>query len=300
MKVAYFPGCTIPYRLNHYELALRKVAETLGIELVDIKDFGCCGYPILSSNRMATILLAAYNLALAESQGYNVTTGCPACASMLTHINETLKVEEELRKRVSKRLGMKYEGTVEVKHFTKFLYEDYGVRKIKEKITKPLTGLKVTPHYMCHTIRPSLVMGFGTPEYGAMKPFDELIEVTGASLVEYPSSTKCCGAPDLATDVDVAYQTLRDRLDDVQKAEARVVISSCPYCHIHFDIGQSEVEDKFKTKYTVISLLYPQLLGLSLGLTTDELGLMENSSVLKHQKAPPEDLKPLYKLAELV
>ena len=300
MKVAYFPGCTIPYRLNHYELAIRKVAEALGIELVNIKDFGCCGYPILSSSRMAAILLSAYNLALAENQGYNVMTGCPACANMLTHVNEMLKTEEELRKKISGKLEMKYEGAVEVKHFIKFLYEEYGVEKIKEKITKPLTELKVTPHYMCHMIRPSRVIGFGTPEYGVMKPFDELIEVTGASRVEYSSSTKCCGAPALATDIDVAYHTLRDRLDDIQKGEAKVVVSSCPYCHIQFDLIQDRVGKLYKIRYNVVSLLYSQLLGLSLGLKVDEIGLMKNRSVIKNQKTPHEDLKPLYKLAKLV
>jgi len=46
MKYALFLGCTIPARARNYELSARKVAEKLGIELIDIEKFMCCGFPI--------------------------------------------------------------------------------------------------------------------------------------------------------------------------------------------------------------------------------------------------------------
>ena len=42
-KYAYFIGCTIPFRASNYDLATKKVAEKLDIELVDLPDAGCCG-----------------------------------------------------------------------------------------------------------------------------------------------------------------------------------------------------------------------------------------------------------------
>jgi len=40
MKYALFLGCTIPARSRNYELSARKVAQELGIELVDIEENG--------------------------------------------------------------------------------------------------------------------------------------------------------------------------------------------------------------------------------------------------------------------
>ena len=39
MKFALFLGCTIPARLSQYESSSRAVLDTLGVEVVDIKEF---------------------------------------------------------------------------------------------------------------------------------------------------------------------------------------------------------------------------------------------------------------------
>ena len=46
MEFALFLGCTIPARLNQYESSSRAVLEKLGVGLVDIREFNCCGYPL--------------------------------------------------------------------------------------------------------------------------------------------------------------------------------------------------------------------------------------------------------------
>jgi len=45
MKYALFLGCTIPARSRQYELSARKVAQKLGVELADVEEFVCCGFP---------------------------------------------------------------------------------------------------------------------------------------------------------------------------------------------------------------------------------------------------------------
>ena len=69
MKYAIFLGCTVPVRGFNYELSARKVCAKLGIELVDIHDFACCGYPIESVHHDSSLAVAAMNLALAENPG---------------------------------------------------------------------------------------------------------------------------------------------------------------------------------------------------------------------------------------
>ena len=56
MKYALFLGCTIPARAMNYEISTRKMAEKLGIELVDLEDFSCCGLPIKSVDFLTSIV----------------------------------------------------------------------------------------------------------------------------------------------------------------------------------------------------------------------------------------------------
>ena len=126
MKYALFLGCTIPARSRNYELSARRVAQKLGIELVDVPDFICCGFPIKSADQKASMLLAAYNLSLAEERGLNVCALCSSCTSALTEAAHHLSEDSDMREQVNEslsRVGRSYEGGVKVRHFARILYE---------------------------------------------------------------------------------------------------------------------------------------------------------------------------------
>ena len=72
MKYSLFLGCTIPARSRNYELSSRAVASLLGLDLVDIEEFSCCGFPLEASDEKAALLLAARNLCLAEEKGLEI------------------------------------------------------------------------------------------------------------------------------------------------------------------------------------------------------------------------------------
>jgi heterodisulfide reductase subunit B len=79
MKYALFLGCTIPARSRQYEISARKVAQKLGVELVDVGEFVCCGFPVKASDMKSAMVLGAYNIALAEKQGLDL------CALAVLH-----------------------------------------------------------------------------------------------------------------------------------------------------------------------------------------------------------------------
>jgi len=83
MKYAIFLGCTVAGRARHYEMAVSKVAERLGIELVYLDDFACCGFPVRSIDFLSAVCLAARNLSVAEAAGLNIATLCSACTASL-------------------------------------------------------------------------------------------------------------------------------------------------------------------------------------------------------------------------
>ena len=70
MKFALFLGCNIPARLTQYEASARAVLGKLGVGLVDIKAFNCCGYPVRNFDFNAFVLSSARNLALAKKEGF--------------------------------------------------------------------------------------------------------------------------------------------------------------------------------------------------------------------------------------
>jgi heterodisulfide reductase subunit B len=278
MRYALFLGCTIPVRGMNYEISARKTAEVLGIEFVDINDFSCCGFPVKSVSREASLLLAARNLAIAEGEGLNICTLCSACTSVLTEANKELKEDELFRAEVNRKLaaiGKRYDGKVEVKHFSRVLYEDVGVEGIKEKLRVEFPELRFAAHYGCHYLKPSEIYdGFDDPENP--RSLDDLIIATGAESVFYEDKKQCCGGGILGVDEDTALAISKLKLDHVKSAEVDAIVLICPFCSVMYDRNQRRIERKYEAEYRLPVLYYPQVLGIALGIPWKELGFKLN------------------------
>jgi len=277
MKYAFFPGCLSPSRIPSYELATRRVAEKLGIELVDLEGANCCGYYLMAIDHLSAMALGVRDLSLAESMGLNILTICTGCFSTLTEVNNIYKENEEERKQVSKLLkeiGREYKGNVEVKHLAKVLLEDVGLEKIKESVTHPLEGLKVAIHPGCHLVRPSEHLHFGNPEDPDV--LRDLVRATGAEVVEYPDEMACCGFVIFGVDREASLRIAGEKLRSIKSSEADIIVTFCGFCTLMFDRNQPIVERFLNEKYGIPVLLYPQLLGLAMGLKPEEVGIDEN------------------------
>ncbi len=276
MKYALFLGCTAPVRAQNYELSSRKVAERLGIQLVDL-DFTCCGFPVENIKHETALAMAARNLALAEKNGLDVVAICSACATTLTRLNMLLKESEELLRTVNehlKALGYEYKGSVKAKHFARLLYEDIGLDRIRAAVKKPLKGVKIAVHYGCHYTRPSEVQG-RFEDYEAPHSLQDLVEVTGAETVPHESE-KCCGGALLGIDQEVAFIMSKEKLDYAKSAGADALVIICPFCGLMYDVFQENIGEMFNKEYRLPVLYYPQLLGLAMGFSADELGFRLN------------------------
>ena len=222
------------------------------------------------------LILAAKNLALAEQQGLNILTLCPGCAGTLKKVNKILKDDKAQRDQINSHLkeaGLEFKGTVETKHLLQLLKEDVGVEKIKAAVTRPLTDLKVAEHNGCHILRPKEYFDFDDPE--DPQTLKMLIEATGATCLDYIDETECCGAPSVGVSDKVALQLARDKLNHIKQVDAQALITVCPFCHIMYDTNELRIEKTFNEVYGIPILHYPQLLGLAMGLTPEELAFGE-------------------------
>jgi heterodisulfide reductase subunit B2 len=275
-KFLMFLGCAVPYRVSAYEISARKVLAKLDVELIEMPEFNCCGLPLDPVSHETMLVLAAKNLALAEQQGLNILTLCPGCGGTLKKVNKILKADKALKEQINshlKEVGLEFKGTIEAKHLLQMLKEDVGLDKIKASVVKPLTMLKVAEHNGCHILRPKEYIGFDDPE--DPQTLKMLIEATGATCLDYIDETECCGAPSVGVSDMVALALARDKLSHIKQVEAQALITICPFCHIMYDTNELRIEKMFNEAYGIPILHYPQLLGLAMGLTPEELAFNE-------------------------
>jgi len=276
MKYALFLGCNIPARVQQYDLSARAVSRQVGLQLVDIREFNCCGYPLRNIDQTAFLFSAAVNLALAEKAGLDIMALCKCCFGSLKEAQHLLKEEGELQAEVKQLLaqrGLQYAGQTQVKHFLSVLYHDVGIDALKSNISRQYNEFKIATHYGCHALRPSKVTQFDDPVNPVI--FDKLVEVTGAESIDWTSKLECCGAPLLGVNDDLSMSLTGKKLADGRKAGADYLCSACPYCHLQFDTVQ-EMMVSGNGDDPLASVLYPQLLGLCLGIDENTLGINMN------------------------
>ncbi|MDY6953546.1 MAG: CoB--CoM heterodisulfide reductase iron-sulfur subunit B family protein [Thermodesulfobacteriota bacterium] len=277
MKLAIFLGCNIPIRLRQYETASRAVFEKLGVTLVDIPDFNCCGYPLRNIDLKAFVLSSARNLALSERENLNLVVLCKCGYGTLRMAQYLMKENRPLREEVNSILakeGLKYEAEVQVRHLLSVLFHDVGTDTIKEKVIRPYEDLKIATHYGCHALRPSPIVQFDDPVAPSL--FDQLVELTGAESVDWSAKLECCGAPLLGTNDELSLGFTEKKLTDARSAGAHYLTTGCVFCQMQFDTIQKQMETNGDTNDHVPSILYPQLLGLCMGLDKEILGLDNN------------------------
>lgn len=277
MEFALFLGCTIPARLSQYESASRAVLERLGVGVVDIREFNCCGYPLRNISFKTFVLSSARNLALAARRNLDVMTPCKCCYGSLKKADHLMKDNVTLRKEINSTLakeGLTYEGGIEVRHLLSVLFHEVGIESIRDKLERKYEGLRVAAHYGCHVLRPSQVVAFDDPV--APSIFDELVEVTGAESIDWATQLECCGAPVWGINDELSMDLTKKKIRDGRESGADYLCSACPYCHIQFDAVQQSILSQRSKDHRLPSILYPQLLGLSMGLDREILGLDMN------------------------
>jgi heterodisulfide reductase subunit B len=263
--------------LKQYETSSRAILERLGVGVVDVEEFNCCGYPLRNIEFRSFLLSSARNLALAETKKLDVMTLCQCCYGSLKKASVLLKENASLLKEVNAILeheGLSYKGEVEVKHLLYVLHREVGIEVIKKNVSKTLKGLKIAAHYGCHALRPSQVVRFDNPVGPSL--FDQLVEATGAESISWPMRLECCGAPLWGINDELSMDLTLKKLNDGKASGAEYLCVACPYCHLQFDKVQKMILSQRNVNHPLPSILYTQLLGLSLGMSQKSLGLEMN------------------------
>jgi heterodisulfide reductase subunit B len=277
MKYALLRCCTTAIYLDQYESSTDAVLSKLGVEFVDIQEFNCCGYPLKNSNYQAYVLSSARNLALAEKRDLHMMTFCNCCYISEKNVSRLMKEDPSTRDEVNKTLGkegLRYEGRTEVRHLLDILYRDIGIEKIKESMVKTFQDLKLAVHYGCHILRPGQLVQFEDP--GTASVFDQLVEITGAEGIEWSTQRECCASPIWGINDRLSLELTENKLRDARQSGADYLCVACPFCQLQFDRVQKLSRSNGNQNPPLPSILYTQLLGLSLGIDSKMLGIRQN------------------------
>jgi len=287
MKYAYFPGCSLKGLGRAYEESLLPVMRHLGVELTELDDWNCCGATAyMSVDEAKAGVLAARNLAIAEKAGpHDLLTPCSACYLVLNKTKHNIEDFPEIQAGVQRALriaNLTYTGATKVRHPLDVLVHDVGLDVIKEKVVRPLKGLKVAPYYGCQVVRP-----YSTFD-DAWNPttMDRLLAVLGAEVVPFPLKTKCCGGSLTGTVPEAGLRLTYILLKEAVRRGADVIATICPLCQFNLD-GYHDQIDRRWGPTRIATVYFTQLMGLAFGLSPKELGLNRNFVPMKPLPAEP-------------
>ena len=145
MRFSFFPGCTDHSTSLEYGLSTNAVFKTLGVELVEIEDWNCCGAAATHSiNHLLSLCLPARNISKAQSsQAGPLVVPCAGCFNMLKRTEHVLKNDEAERKEIEEIVGFTYQPSLEILALMDVILNRIGLEKVQEKVKKPLKGLKL-------------------------------------------------------------------------------------------------------------------------------------------------------------
>ncbi len=266
MNLGYYPGCTLKTKARGLESSTIAAANALGINLVEIERWNCCGTVYsLADDDLVHYLAPIRNLIRAEQQGFGkIVTSCSFCYNTLKMANLLVKRDKEKGKTLSDFLdeGMDYTGEVEVVHLLEVLRDDVGWGNISKKLKTPLHGLKIAPYYGCALLHPKEA---AIDQVEKPTIFQDFIESLGAEVVDFPFANECCGSFQIVANSELAVKQSGEIMNSALRRGAEALVVTCPLCEFNLSRIQSELE--LVSDARKIPILYlSQVLAFSLGL----------------------------------
>lgn len=255
---SYYPGCSLHSTGLEYGLSARAVFQHLGLQLVEVPEWNCCGASSAHAlDHQLAAALPARNLAIAQQAGYDLVAPCAACFNRLKGADYLMRTNPQARAELEALIGFTYSGEIVIRPLLAVLHEDYGVRRLSAEIQRPLAGLKVVAYYGCLLVRPPHITQFDDPENPRV--MGELLQAAGAQVLPWSYATECCGGGLSISRSGLVKNLVGKLADQARQAGAEAIITACPLCQVNLEMRQDGA-----TKLPVF--YFTELLGLALGL----------------------------------
>ena len=298
----FYPGCSMEGSARAYYDSLNVIKDSLGLNLTEIDDWNCCGATeYVGINLIPAYALIARNLALAATQSKiskTILAPCSACYLNLEKADYYMAERPSLGSKVNEALaagGLHYDpGSVQIRHLLDVIINDIGLEKVREKVTKPLKGLRVAPYLGCMVPRPDYAHRWSDFEHPS--ELDDVLKALGADVIEFPLKTNCCGGHMTQIGPETAYELIRRLISSAEEHQADIMVTVCPMCQMNLDAYQAETNRYFGTNFHMPIVFFTQLIALAFGHTPKESGfgieLTSAKDALSHIGMKTPDLTP--------
>ena len=196
-----------------------------------------------------------------------LVTLCSMCFNALKWSNARIVGDAEDLKSINDFMYLEedYRGDVEVVHFLEIL-KKLDPEVIAKQVKAPLGELNVAPYYGCTLLRPKSV-GIDDPEDPTIQR--ELLEILGATVIDNPYKTVCCGSYQTVQDKYAVAELTYDILSHARAAGAEAVTTFCPLCAFNLDNRQREVLERHPDFEPMPVFYFTQLMAVAFGLNQE-------------------------------
>ena len=226
----FYPGCTLSTTAKRLCLFAQKSAEALGLKLVPLEEWQCCGavFP-LASDEVASKLSSVRALKSANDKGLPLVTLCSACFHVLKQVSHQARTNKDFAEII--RIydeELEYSGEGEVLHYLEVLRDHVGFDKLKTHVKKPLSCYRLGAYYGCMLLRPSEIMSFDDAENPSI--FEDFIRAIGSEAISYPYKNECCGGYKIPEKSSELSKTV---MHCSAQRGADSLITACPLCEFN-------------------------------------------------------------------
>ena len=274
MRVGFYPGCSLNGTSRDYNESVKVLAKAMELDLVELKDWNCCGATAAHSmSKELSLALPTRVLALAEQQGLEeIVVPCASCYNRLSVTQYELKNDEQLRTTVLEAVGMPYTGNVKILNVLQMI-QKYMLDALPGKIVHPFAH-SVACYYGCLLVRPQKVLNFDRLE--DPQSMDRVMALIGATPIDWAYKTECCGAGLSVSRTDLVGRLSGNILKDADDRGAEAVIVACPMCHSNLDMRRNAINHYLEKTVQIPVLYITQAIGLAIGLSPKELGIQRH------------------------
>jgi heterodisulfide reductase subunit B2 len=253
MDLAYFPGCSLATTATESNASLMQSARILGLNLIELEDWNCCGSSSAQTfSQDLSLGLAARNLSLVPA-GTPLVVMCPRCLYYLRRTQSYLKKEPQQHRALEEYWGREIVLELKIMHFLEVLV-GYGLDRLSRRAPRRLKGLRFFPYYGCTMFRPANM----AQEKYYQGELENILVALGAEAVSAAFSHRCCGSFLSATDPDLVTPLANEIIASAVTAGAHCLVTACAMCQLNLEIRSTA-----KTKIPVFH--FSEILALALG-----------------------------------
>lgn len=273
MKWSFFPGCTLKTRAKNLERSALAAMAGLGLDLVELPSWNCCGavYSLADDDLIHRLAPVRILMRAREQKMQGLVTLCSMCYNTLAGANRMMKLDADKRETINRFMDDEedYHGEVEVIHLLNLIRDEIGWDALRKRTRVSLGALTLAPYYGCTLQRPREI---GIEPTGSFKLMRTLLEGLGATVVDFPDADRCCGSYEVLVNPSASASAAGAILSRAAKAGADALVVTCPLCEFNLGKKQDTLLKEEKIKKPVPIFYFTQLLAFALGLDPEVCG----------------------------